>query len=97
MPPTASCLRITQEAAGVESSPSRPTSTPAEAVGGGDLEGDLHQLLVEEASIPADHQGGAPVVRDAIDDRLHEVLDVVGLPEDRTFLRRPEVPGFWSG
>ena len=33
---------------------------------------------------------------EAVEDRLDEVLDVMRLLETGTFLRRPDVPGFWS-
>jgi hypothetical protein len=75
-----------------------PHHHPAKPLAGGHAQDDLDRLAVVEASVAADHQGARAAVASGpfpgVEDRLDEVLQVVGLLELLTFLRSPEVPGF---
>ena len=82
MPPIAPCFRITQEAAGVESKPPRPTSTRENPLPAARRSVVCHHGAVEEPPVAADDQRPARFFGDGVEDRLHEILDVVGLPED---------------
>jgi hypothetical protein len=95
IPPKAPFLRMTWLAAGVESSPRGPPA-PGRSRWRGHLQRDLDDLAVEVPPVAADHQRLALEPVQAVEDRLDEVLDVVRLAKWGTFLRRPEVPGFWS-
>ena len=69
---------------------------PRHAIGGGHPQDGLHRLAVVELAVAPHHQGAAPQVRPHVEDRLDEVLQIVGVWNTLTFLRRPEVPGRWS-
>ncbi len=70
-----------------------PDQHPAEAVGGGHLQGDLDDLAVEVAPVAADHQRLALEALEAVEDRLDEVLHVVGLLEMRHLLAQARSAG----
>ena len=69
----------------------------AEPVGGGHFGDNLDRLAVEETPVAADDQRLALIALERIEDRLDEIFQVVGAWKTGTFLRKPDVPGFWSG
>ncbi len=58
-----------------------PDQHGAEAVGRGDANNALDGDVVEVAAVAADHQRLALVALERVEDRLHEVLDIVGTAE----------------
>ena len=86
MPPNASYLRMTWEAAGVDRMPPCPTRTLAKAVGSRHADGDLDDVPVEDSGRRRRPPGLARKPFQAVEDRLDEIFDIVGLLENRHLL-----------
>jgi hypothetical protein len=86
MPPSVWCLRIRLEAAGVDRIASCPDDHLGRAVGGGHAQDHLRGAVVEIAPVAAQHEGLARRAADRVEDRLHEVLEIMWLHEDRGLL-----------
>ena len=81
------CLRITQEAAGVDSKPVLADEDAAETVGG------RHLQIAVWTTASLKKRPSPPITRvapsralDVVEDRLDEVLDIAGLLEDGDLL-----------
>ena len=65
MPPRAACLRMTQDIAGVERSPLRPSKHAADAIGRGHAKNNLDGFAIVEPSVPANDKRFALHIADA--------------------------------
>jgi hypothetical protein len=75
-PPQVPCLRITQDAAGVDRMPPCPTSTLPMPLAAAMLQDDLDRLAVVVAPVAAQHQRAAGGRGDGVEHRLDEVLQI---------------------
>jgi len=66
--------------------PAPPDDEASHAVGGRQPDDGLDRLAVEVSPVPAQHQGLAPQPLERVEDRLDEVLEIMGLAEDLDLL-----------
>src|SRR4051812_32201833 len=63
----------------------------------GDLQNSLNRLSVEEPSISADDECVGCSERGDVEQRLHEILEVILLPENGSAFPESRCPGFLVG